>query len=90
MGKAGEIVRAPMEDANAASYIVTGVVIILIGLGWAIGLSMASTGAGERPMALKLLPWAVAVVGVALSAYGFRRLPKSRPGLRFDPKSKVR
>jgi hypothetical protein len=65
-------------DANAANHIITGAVVVLIGLGWAVGLAMTSTGAGDRPLALKLLPWAIAAGGIALTVYGFLRLPPDK------------
>lgn len=76
-GNTGKHVRK-RTDANAASYIITGAVIALIGLGWAVGLAMTSVGATERPLVLKLLPWFIAVGGIALTVYGFLRLPQDK------------
>lgn len=65
-------------DPAAPTYIVAGAVVAILGLGFAIGLAI-SPGAAERALALKILPWVVALGGVALATLGFFRLGPTRP-----------
>jgi hypothetical protein len=65
-------------DPAAPTYIIAGAVVAILGLGFAVGLAI-SPGAAERALALKILPWLVAVGGIGLSIFGFMRLGPSRP-----------
>lgn len=74
-------VQAPKRrraDPAAPTYIVAGAVVAILGLGFAVGLAI-SPGASERALALKILPWIVAVGGIVFSCIGFIRLGPSRP-----------
>jgi hypothetical protein len=73
-----QIPKRRRADPAAPTYIVAGAVVAVLGLGFAVGLAI-SPGAAERALALKLLPWLVAVGGIAFSVVGFMRLGPSRP-----------
>jgi hypothetical protein len=64
------------RPAATANHIIGGAVIILLGLGWAVGLAM-TPGAAERQLLLKLIPWLLVAGGLALTIYGFLRLGPS-------------
>jgi hypothetical protein len=65
-------------DPVAPTYIVVGAVVAILGLGFAVGLAI-SPGAAERALALKILPWVVALAGVGMATFGFYRLGPTRP-----------
>jgi hypothetical protein len=71
--------RRKRADPAAPAYIVVGALVAIIGLGFAMGLAL-STGAADRAMALKVLPWLVTAGGMILSIVGFMRLGNSGPG----------
>ncbi len=69
--------RGGRADASTTiNLIIGGSVLVLLGLGWAVGLALTSTAAGaaERALLLKVLPWLLVAAGVALSGYGFVRV----------------
>lgn len=73
-----QVPKRRRADPSAPTYIVAGAVVAVLGLGFAVGLAI-SPGAAERALVLKLLPWLVAVGGIAFSVVGFLRLGPSRP-----------
>lgn len=72
------VAKRRRADPSAPTYIVAGAVVAILGIGFALGLAI-SPGAGERQLALKLLPWVVALGGIILSVVGFMRLGPSTP-----------
>lgn len=72
-----QVPKRRRADPAAPTYIIAGAVVAILGLGFAVGLAI-SPGAAERALALKILPWLVAVGGIALSVVGFMRLGPSR------------
>lgn len=73
-----QVPKRRRADPAAPTYIIAGAVVAILGLGFAVGLAI-SPGAAERALALKILPWLVAVGGIGLSIFGFMRLGPSRP-----------
>ena len=73
-----QVPKRRRADPSAPTYIIAGAVVAILGLGFAVGLAI-SPGAAERALALKILPWLVAVGGIGLSIFGFMRLGPSRP-----------
>jgi hypothetical protein len=73
-----QVPKRRRADPSAPTYIVAGAVVAILGLGFAVGLAI-SPGAAERALALKILPWLVAVGGMGFSVFGFMRLGPSRP-----------
>jgi hypothetical protein len=65
-----------VDPATTINLIIGGSVLVLLGLGWAVGLALTATAAGaaERALLVKVLPWLLVAVGVALSGYGFVRV----------------
>ncbi len=65
-----------VDPATTINLIIGGSVLVLLGLGWAVGLALTATGAGanERALLIKVLPWLLVAVGVALSGYGLLRV----------------
>jgi hypothetical protein len=64
-------------DPNAPSYIVAGAVIMMVGLGLAVGLAMTASGPEvDRGLAVKIAPWIVVAGGIALSVFGFLHMGK--------------
>ena len=62
-------------DPSAPNYIIAGAIILIVGLGFAVGLAMSGGGPdNERNIALLIAPWVVAVGGLALSIYGFMHM----------------
>lgn len=78
MSSQTQVPKRRRADPAAPTYIVAGAVVAILGLGFAVGLAI-SPGAAERALALKILPWLVAVGGMGLSIFGFMRLGPSRP-----------
>lgn len=74
-----QVPKRRRADPAAPTYIVAGAVLAILGLGFAVGLAI-SPGAAERALALKILPWLVAVGGLGFSFFGFMRLGPSRSG----------
>jgi hypothetical protein len=64
------------DPSTTINLIIGGSVLVLLGLGWAVGLAMTATAAGanERALLVKVLPWLLVAAGVALSGYGFVRV----------------
>lgn len=77
MSAQNQVPKRRRADPAAPTYIVAGAVVAILGLGFAVGLAI-SPGAAERALALKILPWVVAVGGIVLSLVGFMRLGPSR------------
>lgn len=73
-----QVPKRRRADPAAPTYIIAGAIVAILGLGFAVGLAI-SPGAAERALALKILPWLVAVGGIGLSVFGFMRLGPSRP-----------
>ncbi len=73
--------QRPARTAPAATvnHIIGGAVLVLLGLGWAVGLAMTSAGPGavDRQMLVKLVPWLLVMVGLGLTVYGFARFNTS-------------
>jgi hypothetical protein len=78
MSSQTQVPKRRRADPSAPTYIVAGAVVAILGLGFAVGLAI-SPGAAERAVALKLLPWLVAVGGLSFSLVGFLRLGPARP-----------
>lgn len=78
MSSQSQVPKRRRADPAAPTYIVAGAVVAILGLGFAVGLAI-SPGAVERALALKILPWLVALGGIGLSIFGFMRLGPSRP-----------
>jgi len=70
-GRSGRI-----DPSTTINLIIGGSVLMLLGLGWAVGLALTSTasGANERALLVKILPWLLVAAGVGLSGYGFVRV----------------
>jgi hypothetical protein len=77
MSSQTQVPKRRRADPSAPTYIVAGAVVAILGLGFAVGLAI-SPGAAERALALKILPWLVAVGGMGFSVFGFMRLGPSR------------
>jgi hypothetical protein len=73
-GRSGRV-----DPSTTINLIIGGSVLVLLGLGWAVGLALTSTAAGanERALLIKVLPWLLVAAGVALSGYGFVRVSAS-------------
>jgi len=73
-GGAGRSGRS--DPSTTINLIIGGSVLVLLGLGWAVGLALTATAAGanERALLVKILPWLLVAAGVALSGYGFVRV----------------
>lgn len=78
MSSQTQVPKRRRADPAAPTYIVAGAVVAILGLGFAVGLAI-SPGASERALVLKILPWVVALGGIAFSLVGFMRLGPSRP-----------
>lgn len=67
---------ARARSGDAANLVVGGAIIAMAGLAWALGLALTAGGPGtaDRPLFLKLAPWAIVLGGLALTVYGIWRL----------------
>ena len=72
-----QVPKRRRADPAAPTYIVAGAVLAILGLGFAVGLAI-SPGAAERALALKILPWLIAIGGMGFSLFGFMRLGPTR------------
>lgn len=74
--EAGAGRSARVDPSTTINLIIGGSILVLLGLGWAVGLALTATAAGvsERALLVKVLPWLLVATGVALSGYGFMRV----------------
>lgn len=66
--------RAPAR--NTTNHIIGGSLLLLVGLGWAMGLAL-TPGGHDRQLLLSVLPWLLVVAGAALGIYGFSKVGSS-------------